>query len=86
MTAEYRVEHVDPDDDTLILTADRLQCVYQRTDDGDDLLGVLIDDPVAGSVFLALAPEQAQDIATNLGGMVANLDDVRAKWDQERPA
>ena len=79
------IRHIEPDPETVIVTADDIDYVYQRTDSGDDVLGLLIDDPILGSLFVALAVEQAADISTRLGGLVATIDDVRAAWEKEHP-
>lgn len=79
------IRSIEPDPETVIITPDELDYVYQRTDSGDDVLGLLIDDPLLGSLFVALSTEQATTIATNLGGMVANIDQVRAEWERRHP-
>jgi hypothetical protein len=71
---------IEPDPETALIVADELDYVYQRTDSGDDVLGLLIEDPTLGSLFVALSIDQAKDIIVNLGGMVADIDTVRAEW------
>jgi hypothetical protein len=79
------IRDIEPDPETAIITPDEIDFIYQKTDSGDDVVGLLIDDPLLGSLFVALSTEQATDIATNLGGMVANIEQVRAEWFRRHP-
>jgi len=38
------IRHIDPPPHTIIITAGRLDYVYQRIGSGDDVLGLLIED------------------------------------------
>jgi hypothetical protein len=39
------IRNIEPDPETVIVTAGELDYVYQRADSGDDVLGLLIEDP-----------------------------------------
>jgi hypothetical protein len=77
------IRHIETDPETVIVIADELDHAYQRTDSGDDVVGLLIEDPTLGHFCVALSIDQATDIATNLSGMVANMGQIRAEWDRD---
>ena len=76
------ISYIPEPDDPVLVTPERVQFIYERTNDGDDLIGLLLTDPSLGALFVALAYEQAVEIATNLAAMTTTggLDELRRNW------
>lgn len=75
------ISYIPAPDDPVLVAPERVQFIYERTNDGNDLFGLLFTDPSLGALFVALAYGQAVEIAQNLAAMTTTgLDELRRNW------
>lgn len=66
---------------TVTITPTALDYVYLRAN-GNDVISVVIQDRRVGSIQVLLTPGAAQHVSAHLAGMVGQLDELRAQWNE----
>ena len=66
-------EDIPADPQTIIVVPRGIKYIYER-DQGDDIIGLLIDDPRLGPILVALSPTASAHVSLTLAQMVGSLD------------
>ncbi|MCB0944266.1 MAG: hypothetical protein KDB49_04245 [Mycobacterium sp.] len=77
-------EDIPADPQTIIVVPRGIKYIYER-DQGDDIIGLLIDDPRLGPILVALSPTASAHVSLTLAQMVGSLDKLRADWHMDNP-
>ncbi|GAB4944518.1 hypothetical protein MAHJHV49_22960 [Mycobacterium avium subsp. hominissuis] len=78
---DNEITTIRPPEDTITVVPTSMEYVYHHVN-GHDVLCLLMNTKKHGPMLMALTPDNAAHIAAHLQGMLAQIDELRQKYNE----